>query len=341
MKEPLIGNQNGPENLLGQVIREERGHFYIRAGAETYLCSIRSKLRKQLIYPESDSGLRGARSVRGIRDLGPVAVGDLVSITVGQGGKGAIDERLPRKTVLARRASGQRPIRQVVVANADQLLAVFAVVEPTFESKLADRLLAAAEHADLPAVICINKTDLVPEPDFRSLGAIYETIGYTVLYTSALEGTGIEGLRAALQDKLTVLAGPSGSGKSSLLNGIQPGLGLRIKEISAATGKGTHATTSIRMFGLDFGGSVVDTPGIRYLDPWEVHDDELPELFPEMRPYIGKCRFSTCAHVEEPGCVISQAADDGSISSSRYESYRELRIELRETEKRRRHSSAS
>jgi len=341
MREPLIATQNEPESLLGQVVRESRGHFYVRAGDETYICPVRSKLRKQLIYPESDSGLRGATSVRSIRDLNPIAVGDVVRITLGEGGKGAIDERLPRKTVLARRASGQRPIRQVIVANADQLLTVFAVVQPDFEPKLADRLLTSAEHADLPAVICINKIDLVAESDFRRIGDVYENVGYPVVYTSALRDTGIDGFRSALLGKLTVLAGPSGAGKSSLLNRIQPGLGLKIKEVSTVTGEGTHATTASQIFDLDMGGSVVDTPGIRYLDTWEIPLDELPELFPEMHPYIGQCRFTSCAHVEEPGCAVRQAAEEGAIASSRYESYRELSIELRDAEKRARHSSSS
>jgi len=340
-KEPRIGTGNEPESLLGQVVRESRGHYYVRAAGETYICSIRSKLRKRLVYPESDSGLRGATSVKSVRDLNPVAVGDLVRITVGEGGKGAIDERLPRKNVLARRASGQRPLRQVVVANADQLLTVFSVLQPDFEPKLADRLLTSAEHADLPAVICINKTDLVAEFDFRRIGDVYEAAGYRVLYTSALDGTGLDGLRSALQAKLTVLAGPSGAGKSSLLNRIQPGLGLKIKQVSAVAGEGTHATTASQMFDLDIGGSVVDTPGIRYLDPWQIPQDELPELFPEMHPYIGRCRFTSCAHVEEPGCAIRRAVEDGSIPSSRYGSYRELRIELRDAEKRARYSSGS
>lgn len=228
---------------------------------------------------------------------------------------------------------------QVFVANMDQVVPVLALAQPFPKWNLLDRYLALAEFLELPALICLTKLDLAQGPhgaldaELRERIADYERIGYTVILTSTVSGKGLEGLKQALKGKVSVFLGKSGVGKSSLLNAIQPGLGLRVKEVNQMTGKGRHTTTYLEMFPVEIDGqgegtAIVDTPGMREFGLWEMDVDDLALLFREMRPWVGKCRFGLdCQHHGEPGCAIQKAVDGGEVSLHRYHNYLHLKEE--------------
>jgi ribosome biogenesis GTPase / thiamine phosphate phosphatase len=273
------------------------------------------------------------QEVREINHIDPVAIGDRVHYVDAGNGHGMIVEILPRDSKLSRPAPvpGQRVFEQVIVSNVDLVLPVFSVANPTPKWGLLDRYLVSAEAADLPSLVVINKLDLAwKNPGRDEEIEIYRRIGYPVILVSAVTGEGIEELKHALQGKLAVMVGKSGVGKTSLLNAIQPGLGLRVKAVSKGElGKGRHTTTHLEMFELDFGGALVDTPGIREFGLWDVAGDELASLFPEMANYVGQCKFGlNCHHDQEPGCAIRKAVITGDISPYRYRSYLRLREEL-------------
>jgi ribosome biogenesis GTPase len=298
-------------------------------------CSLSSLLHKQLIFPTADpTSLRHAvQEVREIQHVDPVAIGDRVRYVVAGDGLGMIVEILPRSSKLSRPAPvpGQRVFEQVIVSNADLVLPVFSAANPTPKWGLLDRHLVTAEAAGLPALIVINKLDLAwKNPALDEEIEIYRRIGYPVLLVSAATGAGMEELKQRLQGKLSVFIGKSGVGKTSLLNAIQPGLGLRVKAVSdGEVGKGRHTTTHLEMFDLDLGGALVDTPGMREFGLWDIAADELADLFPEMAEYVGQCKFGlSCHHDREPGCAIRKAVMAGSISPYRYQSYMRLREEL-------------
>lgn len=308
----------------GRVIKKSIGQYLVETEHGTVVCSISSKLRKQLIYPEADSSSlrQSVVSVRDARLVDPVAINDEVSITVEPDGSGMIYAVLPRRSKLSRKASGKKPIEQVVVANLDQIVPVFAVAQPKPKWGLLDRYLVNAEATDLPAVICITKLDLVTADKITPEIDVYRQIGYQVVLTSAVSGAGVDDLKVALAKRISVFVGKSGVGKTTLLNAIQPELGLRVREVSEKTGKGKHATSHLELFKLASGGSVVDTPGMREFQPWYETDRYLAELFREMRPYIGLCRFGiSCTHSHEPGCAVKGAVADGEIAEGRYKSY--------------------
>lgn len=253
-----------------------------------------------------------------------VVVGDRVRVLRHEDDSHTIEAVEERRSELARRAPGPsgRHRAKVVVANVDQLVAVFAVALPAPRLRMLDRFLVLAEANDLDAAVVANKVDL--DDEARSPFAVYEEIGYPVLYTSATAGTGIERLRARLCNRISVLAGPSGAGKSSLLNAMQPGLALRTGKVSKAVRKGRHTTVSAVLIPLECGGYVADTPGLRELGLWGIDPAELDACFPEMRPYLGACQFRSCSHTHEPGCAVRDAVEAGAISTYRYESYAAL-----------------
>lgn len=263
-----------------------------------------------------------------------MAVGDCVTISINEDGTGTIESVAERESVLSRTRPSARDRRllsdreQVLVANPDQVIFVFSIKEPTPNLRKLDRFLVVAEMNELPAVICVNKIDLVADVTVaREKFRVYEEIGYPILYTSAQDRTGIDALRACLQGKISVLTGSSGVGKSSLLNAVQPGLGLQVRAVSEATGKGLHTTRYAEMFPLDVGGYVADTPGIRGLALFDVEPSELDAYFREIAPLVPYCQFSDCSHRHEPNCAVRAAVADGRISESRYESYLRLRQE--------------
>jgi len=278
----------------------------VEDGESAVFCQVRGRLKQEKLYT----------------DL--IATGDLVRWRPTRPGRGVIEEVLPRETQLSRLQPGPQrvPIEDVIVANPDQAVFIFSVREPSPHPRLLDRLLILAESNDLPAIICANKVDLVSETDeSRRIFAVYEEIGYPVIYTSARTGAGVERLRERLIGKLSVLSGPSGVGKTSLLNVVQPELGLKTRQISDATGKGRHTTVGARLWPLDGGGYVADTPGLREAGLWDVEPEEMAWHFVEMRPYLSDCRFSSCTHTHEPDCAVKEAVRAGGISAMRYDSY--------------------
>jgi ribosome biogenesis GTPase len=337
----------------GMVFKKSQGHYDVEADGDTIDCELSTTLRKQLIYPISagckhpptdpvgcsrcrpgGTVHRRVQSVADIREQDPIAVGDLVRFIQADEGHGIITEVLPRKNQLVRRAAGKKPIKQVIVANADLVIAVAAAKQPAPAWGLVDRYLAAAEEVELPACIVITKMDLAEADAFTAEIATYTDIGYSVIRTSSATGLGIDELRATMRGRISVFAGKSGAGKTTLLNTLQPELGLRVAEVGRQTHKGKHTTTHLQMFALGVGGAIVDTPGMREFGLWDVTTErerhehgggEIATLFPDLRPYVGRCRFGLdCSHTHEPGCAITRAVAEGAISPRRHLSY--LRI---------------
>jgi ribosome biogenesis GTPase len=310
--------------LDGLIIKAQSGFFTVHTGGGSdFVCRVRGRLKQER------------------RDTDLVAVGDRVRISLTGDGIGMIEEVAERERSLARLApiakgrgsrrwnrSGYLSEReQVIVANPDQAVFVIACAEPSPHLRMLDRLLVGAEVQDIPAVVCANKTDLVDRQEAEALFGIYAEIGYPVLYTSAKSGSGVDELHATLSGKISALMGPSGVGKTSLLNAVQPGLGLRVREVSQATTKGRHTTVVPQLVPLDAGGWVADTPGVRALALFDLDPEELDAYFPDIAPLVTDCRFSDCTHTVEPSCAVIQAVTDEKVSEHRYESYVRLRQE--------------
>ena len=262
-----------------------------------------------------------------IDETNPLAVGDRVVVRVDPDGIGMVTEIEPRENQLSRRASGKRgAVREhVIVANVDRAWCVQATFGPKVNPGFVDRFFVAAETRHIPAGLVINKADLLEgEPRAQDAVAffreLYEGLGYPVLVTSATDGTGIDAFRDALTDRVSVVSGPSGVGKSSLLNAVEPGLGLRTSEVGERTQKGRHTTTFSTLFPAG-GGWVADTPGVREFGIWDLAPGELDGYFVEFRPFLADCRFPDCTHVHEPGCAVQEAVDAGDITPERYGSY--------------------
>ena len=304
--------------LPGLITKAQSGFFQVHTDQGDFTCHLRGKLKQQ----------------RRKTDL--AAIGDRVEISLQEDGQGMIETVAPRTRVLSRqapggggrggpKARGLQGAEQVLVANPDQVAFVFACAQPAPHLRMLDRFLVMAEVNKLPAMICANKADLSTPEAARALFELYGGLGYPVVYTSAASGQGVEALRERLQGKITVLSGPSGVGKSSLLNALQPGLGLLARAVSGANAKGRHTTVHSELLPLDVGGYVADTPGIRSLGLWDVEPEELDGYFVEIEPYVEFCEFGDCTHLSEPGCAVRQAVVDGRIAPSRYDSYCRLR----------------
>lgn len=305
----------------GLIIKAQSGFFTVQPddGGEPVVCRIRGRLKQE----------------RQRSDI--AAAGDRVTFIVNPDGTGLIETVADRVSVLSRtRAAGadsrnlDTDREQVLVANPDQVIFVFSVRNPAFSPRKLDRFLVVAEMNNLPAVICANKVDLVDPGEAREMFRPYEAIGYPVIHTSTLTGEGIDELREQLRGRISVLAGSSGVGKSSLLNAVQEGLGLRVKQVSDATGKGMHTTRHVELIPLDAGGYVADTPGIRSLALFDLEPEELDAYYREIAPLVAQCQFSDCTHTHEPGCAVRAAVQDGRVSFERYDSYLRLREEQQE-----------
>jgi ribosome biogenesis GTPase len=332
--------------VTGIVYKKNIGSAVVHTNGRVLLCNLSNRLRKQLIYNLSDGG-SGHRSVREVKTLehnDPIAVGDQVRFIDAGDGTGLIVEVLPRRSRMTRRSAvpmpGANPFEQVIAANLDQVIPVFAAAQPAPKWALLDRYLVSAEACGLPALVCITKLDLAMgrdgalDPALLEAVQLYRSIGYPVVLTSARTGQGLDELRASLRGRVSAFLGKSGVGKTSLLNALEPGLGLRVNPVNERTGKGKHTTTHLEMFTLEMKSTdgftaIVDTPGIREFGLWQVDGQDLALHFPEMRTLVGRCRFGLdCRHDEEPGCVIRQAVTAGRISPYRY---RSLRVLMEET----------
>ena len=290
--------------LEGMVLEAKAGCFDVDTSAGLRVCKLRGRLKRE----------------KKKTDL--CVVGDRVRIVTTAPGEGVIEEVLPRRTVFSRRHPGQTHREDVLVANLDQLLVVFAFGDPPFHPRLLDRFLVVAEHNGVHARIVINKADQ-EDPAQRATALRYAELGYPVHFVSATDGTGLEELEASLEGRLSALAGSSGVGKSSLLNALSPGLAIRVAATSTAHGKGRH-TTRVATLHPVAGGWVADTPGIRELGTWALPEDDLDHCFVEFRPYLGACGFRNCRHRCEPRCAVREAVEAGAIRRERYESYRLL-----------------
>lgn len=296
--------------LTGRVLRYQSGFYQVLTDQRTYTCQLRGRLKR--------GPMRG--------DL--VAVGDLVTATVLPDGTGAIEEVLTRSSELIRMAPTPRGVyRQVLMANLDQIVLVFACAYPEPRLRMLDRFLVICEKQGIPPLIVANKVDLIGIEEAHEIFDMYQSLGYPVLFASAEAGLGVDELREKLNGKISGLVGPSGVGKSSLLNEVQPELGLKVREVSDFNDKGRHTTVVRELFPLNGGGFVADLPGLRTLALWDTQPEELDGYFPELRVLVEHCQFSDCSHdVDEPGCAVVAAVEAGKVFVERYESYLRMRF---------------
>ena len=303
------------EAFEGRVIRAQSGFYIVESEHGTHTAVLRGRFKKER------------------RSEGLIALGDRVllrrlELPEGESGKvdAVIDDVLPRESALMRRAPGPKGVwaQDVVVANVDQLVPVFAARSPDPHFGMLDRFLALAAIDAIDSLIVINKVDLGLSAEVTQEIETYRRAGYRVILASTRSGEGIDALRDALSGCVSAVVGPSGVGKSSLLNAVEPGLDIRVAEISQAVQKGRHTTRVGELHRLRSGGLVADTPGLRELAVWQVDPGELEWAFIEFRPFINTCRFYDCTHVHEPGCAVKEALERGEIDSRRYDSYLRL-----------------
>lgn len=267
--------------------------------------------------------IKGKFRMKGIKTTNPVAVGDVVEIEAGAEG-GVISQIMDRKNYIIRKSTNLSKEAHIIAANVDQAMLVVTVNHPVTSTVFIDRFLASVEAYRIPAVLVFNKIDLYGEDDLLMLGAltqVYMQAGYECLHVSSLTGEGIEDVVAAMKDKITVFSGLSGVGKSSLVNRVEPGLDLKVAEISESHDTGKHTTTFAEMFPLSFGGYIVDTPGIRAFGLIHMEKNEISHYFPEIFKRATGCKYYNCTHIHEPGCAVLEAVENGEISESRYYSY--------------------
>ena len=298
-----------PSELIpGLIIRSQSGFFVVQTTGGALTCHLRGRLKQG----------------KHLGDL--AAVGDRVLVSRQPEGTGSIETIVARQSALVRLDPRPQGIyQQVILANPDQVVLVFACADPDPHLRMLDRFLVIAEKQRLPALIVANKIDLVGLKEAKKIFGIYPPLGYPVIYTCARSGQGVDEMHQRLKGRVTALAGPSGVGKSSLLNAVQPGLGLAVREVSGGSGKGRHTTTVRELFPLEAGGYVADTPGMRSLALWDTEPEELDGYFPELAPLVRSCQFNDCRHQSEPGCAVRAAVEAGTVQPQRYDSYLRLR----------------
>jgi len=270
--------------------------------------------------------IKGIFKIDDITSTNPVSVGDKVEIEIEDDNEGTaiITEILPRNNYINRQSPRAKHQHHIIAANLDQSMLVATLKEPRTSQGFIDRFLVASEMYHVPAIIVFNKSDLYKKKEiskYEQWKEMYEDIGYKVFLVSAANNEGVEELNKQLQNKITLISGHSGVGKSSLLNIILPQLDLKTQEVSGWSGKGLHTTTFAEMFDLPFGGKVIDTPGMREFGLVDLSKQELSHYFPEMRDRLNDCQFNNCLHINEPGCAIKEAVANGDINEDRYVSY--------------------
>ncbi|HLU47965.1 MAG TPA: ribosome small subunit-dependent GTPase A [Planctomycetota bacterium] len=297
--------------LRGRVLRATAGFADVATDRGVLRCRLRGRLKKEALST----------------DL--IVVGDFVTVSPVEEGVGRIESIEPRRTVFSRRHPGRggRHREDVLIANLDLLVCVFAVSFPIMKPRLLDRFLVIAESQGIVPIVVLNKIDEEGAEEVRELLEPHRAIGYEIFETSTVTGEGIDALRERMRGQVSALVGPSGVGKSSLVNAIEPGLDLRVGETREVDGKGRHTTRVASLHPLTGGGYIADTPGIRELAAFEIPDEELPKCFPEFRPLLGGCAFRNCTHLNEPDCAIVAAVDEGVIDEDRYESYAKMRLD--------------
>lgn len=302
-----------PKIYCGFVIRIKGSDYYVVSGDEEVRCSLRGRFRidesPEAVLPVVGDNVEFRRE-ENLDSRGPT---------------GLILSLLKRKSIFARSNPAGKKKYQILGANLDYVFLVFAVREPTINLRLLDRMLVAAGCGSMEPVICVNKMDLAASPDH--IGKVispYRAIGYDVIFCSALSGKGLDRLRNKMAGKKSIMAGPSGAGKTSIIAALEPGVDLRIRNVSSRTGKGKHTTTHFELHSLRGGGYLGDSPGVREFGIWGVSRQTLGDYFVDFKPLAGHCRFAGCIHSHEPGCEVKKAVQNGSIHPQRYESY--LRI---------------
>ncbi len=307
----------------GLIIKAQSGFFQVEADDSGQI--VQCRLRGRLLEDAQASAI--------------AAIGDRVIFVLNEDGTGSIEAVEPRRSAVSRamrtagaRGAGSPEREQVLIANADQALFVFAAAQPPPSPRMIDRFLVMGEKAGLDRLVLIlNKIDLDADGRSRATMALYERIGYPVLATSAVTGEGLDALHDLLAGKISVFTGPSGVGKTSLLNQIEPGLGRAVKQVSRYHQEGQHTTRDSELVRLSFGGYLADTPGMRTLTIWDVEPEELDAYFTEIAALAPRCRFAAdCAHRSEPGCAVRAGVQQGAVAASRYDSYLALRSELEE-----------
>lgn len=314
----------------GEVVEDDSG-THVLPDVDRTVCRLGRVLRVQgllsVVRDEESSAIYECAIRRILKTLATdkrhvVAAGDIVWFRP-EGKRDGIIERVElRHGVVSRTSRGRQ---HVLVANVDQLIIVMSAAEPRLKPNLIDRMLVTAEKGGIRPVICINKIDLIEPADLMPITGVYAQLGYEVLLVSAKDNFGIDRLRERLAGEESVVSGQSGVGKSSLLNAIEPDLHLRVQTVSEETQKGRHTTTTAQLIPLSFGGYVVDTPGIRQFQLWDVIPEEVAGFFRELRPYVSRCRFPDCTHTHEADCAVKDAVADGWIDARRYESYVQIR----------------
>jgi len=291
------------QNVKGIVIRGHGKAFIVRSQHKEIPCEIRGKVKYN-----TDA-------------VTPVAVGDEVYISVNPDGTGMIEQVEKRRSMFFRPAKGMDSRKQVIAANIDQLAAVVSVMQPPLKPGLIDRFLISAEIGNLRPIIILNKIDLGRPAVVAELQEGYNRLGISCHILSAVTGEGFDNLTKDLADHITIFAGHSGVGKSTILNHLIPGLNIRVAAVSESTDKGVHTTTRVELYELPNGGYVVDSPGLKVLGLWDVECGDLARFFPEMEEFRDGCRFTGCSHTHEPDCAVKKAVTEGRIAAFRYRSY--------------------
>ena len=302
--------------MRGRIIRVSGLQCLVEVDDKLWQCEVRGRLK---------TGIRKTNS--------PVVAGDWVEIAATGDLTGIIELVHPRRSQFSRGANGPRPFEQILSANIEQLIVVVSAREPSPRIGFIDRAIIMANKGNTEAVLCVNKVDLISPDELALMTDPYKALGYPIHYTNALDGEGMQEFKNAIRDRISLVVGQSGVGKSTMLNFIEPGLGLKTREIMKRHDRGRHTTTAVQLFKLQQGGYIADTPGIKELRLWGIKSTDLQSYYPELEPLLGHCQFADCSHLHEPGCAIREAVATGQIHLGRYDGYRRIFENLKEDER--------